>query len=1521
MKRLGLVLLTTIGLGLWLTPIGGQQEPDPFSGAFVPGEIIVKFTRGVSESQRRGFMAARGAAIVRHFDRLDLDHVRLGPGRDMNATLTELRSNPQVEYAQPNHVYRIGAAAPPNDPLWLNGSLWGLQKINAQPAWEAYGGGNGSVIVADIDSGVLYTHGDLAANMWRNPGEIAGNHVDDDQNGYVDDVYGIDTMNHDSDPLDDNGHGTNTSGTIAAVGNNATGVVGVNWNAKILACKFLNAAGSGSDTGAIECFNYIVALKARGQNIRVSNNSWGASRGGSISQALKDAMDAAGNAGILNVCAAGNNGANTDTAPFDPASFPSSSIVSVAASDQFDNKASFSNYGVTSVDLAAPGVDILSTAKNGGYESGSGTSLAAPHVAGAAALMASLNPALSLDALKVALMQNVDVVPAWSGVVASGGRLNVDKAATAIAPAIGLTSAVFAGLDTTAQGDWISGYGGAGYAIVSDVTSLPAYATVTPAGHQSWTWASSTSDVRALRRAVAPGRVAATWFSDTGFDITVGLTDGQPHLVAFYCFDFESAGRSQRMDVFDAATNALLDTRTISNFSGGVYVTWTVTSSIRVHLTRLGTKNAVVSGVFIGPALSGNQPPTVSITSPSAGAMFALGSVIPMTANAGDLDGTVSSVAFYAGAQLLNTDTSAPYAFNWANAPAGTHTLTAVATDDDSQPATSAPITITVSAPGSASAVFAGLDTTTKGDWTNGYGGAGYSIVSDVTSLPVYAAVTPTGHQSWTWSSSTSDVRALRRAVAPGRVAATWFSDTGFDITVGLTDGLPHLVAFYCFDFESAGRSQRMDVFDAATNALLDTRTISSYSGGTYVTWTITGSVRVRVTRVGGTNAVVSGVFIGPTLSGNQPPTVSITGPSAGATFTLGDVIPLAATAGDADGTVASVAFYANGQLLNTDTSAPYAFNWANAPAGTHTLTAVATDDDSQPATSAPITISVAAPGSASAAFAGLDTTTKGDWTNGYGGAGYSIVSDVTSLPAYAAVAPSGHDSWTWASSTGDVRALKRAAAPGRVAATWFSGAQFDISVGLTDGQPHLVAFYCFDFESAGRSQRMDVFDAATNTLLDTRTISSFSGGTYVKWTITGSVRVRVTRVGGTNAVVSGVFINAGVPASQPLPVTPSTITLRADLVGTVPAGGNATSPIAAGPHLLLLNQSGSLYRWDGAAAQPILTTASVPAGITPIVIEPILNVAADASGTSVFVMFTSSTVPAGVPQHVSPRAGADAWQVLYRYNFNGTALSNAQPIVALQVRAEGHTGGGMVTLDDGTVLFATGDNGDAGEDGRDYAQDAANHLSKILRINPTTASVTVVGIGVRNVQRLFVNPNNGDPRLEFVDLGGAIAEEFNSVLIANLLAAPAKNFGWGRNAADHLAREGTFYIDPAGAVVGVAPVPEAGFTQPIAQFGREGAPLVGVTGPVSSVIAFTSITSLFGDLPTGKVFAVTGAPGTPGQIVYAVNLVNSSLAPVTLSGLAGGRPDPRFFLFPDGTAGVLLERTGAFYRLTQISQ
>ena len=344
---------------------------------------------------------------------------------------------------QPNYVRRVAAPAPPNDPYWTFGLLWGIERIQAQPVWTTFTNGSPDVVVAGIDTGVDYTHPDLAANMWVNPGEIPGNGLDDDGNGYVDDVHGIDAINGDSDPMDDHGHGTHTAGTIGATGDNGAGVVGVAWGSRILACKFLGNTGSGTDAGAIECFNYLVALKQSGINIRVSNNSWGGLREGAQADVLKAAIDEAGAAGILNVFAAGNAGANNDQTPFDPAGFDSPSIVSVAASNSADNRASFSNYGATTVDLAAPGDFILSTSA-GSYTFSSGTSMAAPHVAGAAALLASKDPSLSVDAMKTVLMATADVLPQWAGLTVSGGRLNLLSAANAaggnIPPSVTVTS-------------------------------------------------------------------------------------------------------------------------------------------------------------------------------------------------------------------------------------------------------------------------------------------------------------------------------------------------------------------------------------------------------------------------------------------------------------------------------------------------------------------------------------------------------------------------------------------------------------------------------------------------------------------------------------------------------------------------------------------------------------------------------------------------------------------------------------------------------------------------------------------------------------------------------------------------------------------------------------------------------------------------------------------------------------------------------------------------------------------------
>jgi hypothetical protein len=380
-----------------------------------------------------------------------------------------------------------------------------------------------------------------------------------------------------------------------------------------------------------------------------------------------------------------------------------------------------------------------------------------------------------------------------------------------------------------------------------------------------------------------------------------------------------------------------------------------------------------------------------------------------------------------------------------------------------------------------------------------------------------------------------------------------------------------------------------------------------------------------------------------------------------------------------------------------------------------------------------------------------------------------------------------------------------------------------------------------------------------------------------------------------------------------------SDLTVRLDLVGRMPTKLNPTAPAVAGSELLLIDQGGHIYRWDGTRGRDVLTPASVPPGIRLAGAEGVLNGAANGAGSQVFVMFISSTVPRGIPTRTSTRDGTDAWYVLVAYNFDGVSLSLPRPITAMQVRKEGHTGGGLAVLADGSILFATGDNGDSYEDGRGSSQDVATHLSKIVRIDPSNGATRNFAVGVRSSQRLAVYGTKADARLDFIDIGGWVADELNSIRVSGS-SSTIPNFGWGRH-ADGKAREGTLYIDRVGNSVGHTPKGESGFIDPVAEVGREGTSGFALSGPVSSQRSFSRITSLFGDLVSGSVYAITSAPSVTRQDVFRVNLLDSRLQPITVSGLtAGQRPDPRFFNFPDGSAGVLLERTGDFYRVTEVT-
>ncbi|MFH2104625.1 MAG: S8 family serine peptidase [Parcubacteria group bacterium] len=311
---------------------------------------------------------------------------------DVRKVIAEYENDPAVEYAEPN--YKMETSRTPNDP-YLSSSgtwgqayddLWGLKKINAEYAWDT-NIGSADVIVAVIDTGVDYNHEDLASNIWTNSGEIAGNSIDDDGNGYVDDIHGYDFYNGDADPIDDHGHGTHCSGTIAAVTNNNKGVAGTSWNSQIMGVKFLGAGGSGWLSDAVSSIEY-----AADNGADVLSNSWG---GWGSSQTLQDAINYAYSKGTVVVAAAGNS--NWDTSYYQPAGLEN--VVTVAATDYTDSKASFSNYG-DEVDVAAPGVDILSLKADGtsmgstvgsNYTRASGTSMACPHVAGATALIWSEN--------------------------------------------------------------------------------------------------------------------------------------------------------------------------------------------------------------------------------------------------------------------------------------------------------------------------------------------------------------------------------------------------------------------------------------------------------------------------------------------------------------------------------------------------------------------------------------------------------------------------------------------------------------------------------------------------------------------------------------------------------------------------------------------------------------------------------------------------------------------------------------------------------------------------------------------------------------------------------------------------------------------------------------------------------------------------------------------------------------------------------------------------------------------------
>jgi subtilisin family serine protease len=416
--------------------------------AHIPNELLVKFNPGASGEAKAKALGIIGGKVkekilTKTMQRLGDEEGLLVIHTPLQAleAISKIRGGAAIAFAEPNYIYHHQATT--TDPYYTNGSLWGMygdatSKVNqfgsqAGEAWAAGHTGSATVVVGIIDEGIQYNHPDLNGQVWTNPYDPVDG-KDNDGNGYIDDTHGWDFAGNNNSIYDggttgtvDN-HGTHVAGTIGAK-NNGAGVVGMNWNIKLISCKFLGANG-GTTASAVKACDYLTDMKTRhGMNIVASNNSWG---GGSYSQAMYDAIARANAKNILFVAAAGNGGTdgvgdNNEVVANYPSNYNLPNIIAVAAITNTGARASFSNYGATTVDIGAPGYGIYSTTAYNTYSSYSGTSMATPHVTGGVALYAAYHPGSSAAAIKNAILSSAVPTASLTGKCVTGGRLNVSR--------------------------------------------------------------------------------------------------------------------------------------------------------------------------------------------------------------------------------------------------------------------------------------------------------------------------------------------------------------------------------------------------------------------------------------------------------------------------------------------------------------------------------------------------------------------------------------------------------------------------------------------------------------------------------------------------------------------------------------------------------------------------------------------------------------------------------------------------------------------------------------------------------------------------------------------------------------------------------------------------------------------------------------------------------------------------------------------------------------------------------------
>jgi subtilisin family serine protease len=670
-RKKSLAAFVSAVVGLALAPlVAGAQDRSSISGEYVAGELLVGFvsgsTREDEDSAARSAGAYRTTAVT-----TSLRKMQLVKGSE-SAVISVLRKNAKVRFAEPNYI--VHATAVPNDPQFSN--LWAMRNtgqvvngtagtagadISATSAWDISTGSK-SVVIGDVDTGIDYNHPDLAANVWSNPGGVGGCPAG---------THGYNAIAKTCEAMDDNNHGSHTAGTMGAVGNNGIGVAGVNWTTSMMGLKFLSASGSGSLADAISAIDFAVVAKANGQaNVRALNNSWG---GGGFSQALLDEINKAGANDILFVAAAGNNSLNHAIFAGYPCDYGywngAANVVCVAASDQNDNLASFSDYG-TGVHLAAPGTNVLSTIPGNAYAYYNGTSMATPHVTGAAALILSVCN-INTAGVKNAILNNVDTPAGLSGRVMANGRLNLNRAIRSCAPSSpDFSLSASPASQTVAQGAstsytvTIARTGGFAGAVTLSASGLPAGASAsfgpngttgntstmnvttsstTPAGSSSVTITGVSGtlthatgvtlvvEASDFSLSASPTSQTVTQGASTSYTVTIARTGGFPGAVTLTATGLpvgasasfnpnNTTGNTSTMNVTTSSTTPVGSSSvTITGVSGSLTRTTTVTLVVESQPVGDFTISVSPSSQAIDPGTSGTYTVTVNRTNGFAG--------------------------------------------------------------------------------------------------------------------------------------------------------------------------------------------------------------------------------------------------------------------------------------------------------------------------------------------------------------------------------------------------------------------------------------------------------------------------------------------------------------------------------------------------------------------------------------------------------------------------------------------------------------------------------------------------------------------------------------------------------------------------------------------------------------------------------------------------------------------------------------------------------------------------------------